>query len=918
MAVDVEESTEFINSQPWYILRLYGPLINGQKAVVSITGIQVFFDILVPENLSSDLFETKIRDILSGITKWFRVEHVKAYPFRGYYLNKKSYLRIYTTNTKQRKFAMKAIQEKKYITASDDQSTYYRKVAREYGIQLLGWSMLRNYKYLPGGNLDSLCAHAFHISIENFYSIEDVATLKNQFPIWALTKDRTLVIAWDIETYSSRGIGELPVAQYDEDRVFTICMTLHWKDDPRPLKQICIVDVESAPEPRLITIICGSQTNLLKAFAFCWRAFAPDIQLGFNDSQYDWPFIMEKANKLHLIEWMWKQMSGRTCQETSEDVIQWNYYGRLGEMTTSNEYSSMKENAEEGVEEFRRDSVFIKVSPEDVFKSSFLKIPGCIPIDVHACFKRLYPRSEVEKESSLKFYLKLCGLKNVLRCQELVVKRNVINDYREVASIAHVSLKRKIPWHIRISPKKGIEMKRPVTGLDFASLYPSLIMAYNLSPEKIILNEGEADIVQKNGNNLHKIEFLFNDRTLHAWSVRYDNCPEKKGLYPMVLEDLFNKRVKLKAKFALLRKEKERLEKLISTVEEKRKIVSDTLKSKYASLCFDYNCLNSKQFALKVYINTFYGEAGNSKSPFFLRELAGGITSAGQYNINLVADYVTKKSFGIKYGDTDSLYLTCPDEYYKKCDEAFARGELSKEAYWTEMVKITMKVMDNFRNKVNTFLKVKNSTSYLKMAYEEVLFPVCFTGKKKYFGVAHEEIVNFKPKKLFTKGIDTVKQGQTELFKFVGEKIMREAMDINNTRTIHQIVENTLREAKYKQWDFGQFIAMATWKPKVKNQCIQRDPLYDENGKKQPRRVADYMEFPDIAKELNTEIDISHYLEQTVGLCARFINDDERYQPPSSHKIMQLKDSDKKEKQIDAYSQKEAKKWLTKYIKALN
>ena len=44
----------------------------------------------------------------------------------------------------------------------------------------------------------------------------------------------------------------------------------------------------------------------------------------------------------------------------------------------------------------------------------------------------------------------------------------------------------------------------------------------------------------------------------------------------------------------------------------------------------------------------------------------------------------------------------------------------------------------------------------------------------------------------------------------------------------------------------------------------------------------------------------------------------EKYQPPSSHKIMQLEDSDEKEKQIDTYSQKEAKKWLTKYIKALN
>ena len=48
MAVDVEESTKFINGQAWYVLRLYGPLINGQKAVVTISGIQVFFDILVP------------------------------------------------------------------------------------------------------------------------------------------------------------------------------------------------------------------------------------------------------------------------------------------------------------------------------------------------------------------------------------------------------------------------------------------------------------------------------------------------------------------------------------------------------------------------------------------------------------------------------------------------------------------------------------------------------------------------------------------------------------------------------------------------------------------------------------------------------------------------------------------------------
>ena len=91
--------------------------------------------------------------------------------------------------------------------------------------------------------------------------------------------------------------------------------------------------------------------------------------------------------------------------------------------------------------------------------------------------------------------------------------------------------------------------------------------------------------------------------------------------------------------------------------------------------------MNSKQFALKVYINTFYNKAGNSNSSFFLYELAEGITSAEQYNIDLVAKFVIAKGFGIKYGDTDSLYLTCPDKYYETYNKAFNKDKLFKKAY---------------------------------------------------------------------------------------------------------------------------------------------------------------------------------------------------------------------------------------------
>ncbi|CAI2191025.1 11201_t:CDS:2 [Funneliformis geosporum] len=112
---------------------------------------------------------------------------------------------------------------------------------------------------------------------------------------------------------------------------------------------------------------------------------------------------------------------------------------------------------------------------------------------------------------------------------------------------------------------------------------------------------------------------------------------------------------------------------------------------------------------------------------------------------------------------------------------------------------------------------------------------------------------------------------------------------------------------------------MGTWKPKKKNLCnncfmrrmrerneripdpserfsyvvVKGPPLYIKKGRKEPHRVGDFMEYADIAKEQNMEIDINYYLGTTI------------------------KDSDIREKQIDEYSQKKAKNWLIKYIKSL-
>ncbi|CAB4390079.1 unnamed protein product [Rhizophagus irregularis] len=142
MAIDSEGSSEKIEGKYCYVLRLYGSLINGQKAVVTLLGIRVFFDVRVPDGESPVECEARVRDILlSAKVETQKIEHIKAFPFRGYYTEKKSYLRIYTSGTGKRKTAMKAVQDNNFETASDDLYSFHRKVARENGIQLSGWSM---------------------------------------------------------------------------------------------------------------------------------------------------------------------------------------------------------------------------------------------------------------------------------------------------------------------------------------------------------------------------------------------------------------------------------------------------------------------------------------------------------------------------------------------------------------------------------------------------------------------------------------------------------------------------------------------------------------------------------------------------------------------------------------------------------
>ncbi|PKY53010.1 DNA/RNA polymerase [Rhizophagus irregularis] len=946
-------------------------------AVVNVTGIKPFFDTIVPEEVPLSMFKSKLVRILSNTLKnssKFGIETISAFSLQGYHTEKKLYIHVWTWNHFDRYNALKAVRGDGISIASDDLTPtyYYRKVAREKRLPLSSWATLSNYYhgYIQGDT------HLFQVSVNNYNQISE-DDYKNPLFSSVLSRDPTLVLTWDIETYSSLGLGNFPTAQSDESSVFMICMSVHWKDDPNPLKQICLVDVETAPDPRWITIVCGDQVNLLKAFALCWKLLSPDIQIGFNDSQYDWRFIVEKAKKLEILEWMYNQMSLKPS--SLEKISKWQY-----------QYNA------------------IKVNDRD-FHSKHLKIPECVAIDVRPCFMKFYPKAEksilwkaLEETNAttveqMREVAEYCII-DAISCQRLMVKRNAINEYREVASVAFISLydshyfavgmkvrnllsaeawregiltstipceqteTGKYPGAYVFPPVKGLENKRPVTGLDFASLYPSLIMTYNLSPDKIILSREYVDSLKESGKKLHDINFKFNSRDILAWSIEHGNQAEMKGLYPKVLEGLLIRRNSLKRHLAPLKDKKEELEKEISLAKARGEDVTDALNLEYSSVSASNLSLDAKQLAIKLYMNTFYGEAGNSGSPFFLRELAGGVTSAGQRNIKLIADLVRSKRFSVKYGDTDSLYLICPEEYFRECDEKYNSGKISKKKYWEEMVEISMEAMSKLRGEVNDFLRRDNGTSYLKMAYEEVLFPVVFTGKKKYYSIPHTSKPNFD-NKLFIRGIEIIKRGQSK--HFIVENVLKETISDISQINLNGVIKTAVWKPDKNNKSVQHFISRmqdrhtreeADAKRRIKKGLAPEPYLYEipEPGERfeyivvendSAQKVGEKMEYPEVVRRLGKKIDISYYLKTVVGLCARFINYDETFQPSSEIVLRVLKkfkdgnkanddgadkddldkdeededemDEDAVSKIRDALSQKSAEKWIRGYIKSL-
>ena len=320
-------------------------------------------------------------------------------------------------------------------------------------------------------------------------------------------------------------------------------------------------------------------------------------------------------------------------------------------------------------------------------------------------------------------------------------------------------------------PQVGIHDN--VVSFDLNSLYPSIIMQYNMSPETI----ANGEITQFNIDKAiteHKI--ASNCGKALAANGQYFNI-DKPGIIPFIIDEFYKERVEIKQEMISAQKEKEKVDK------------ND--KQKLYQIERDIAIAENKQMSIKILLNSLYGALGNRYFRFFDQRIAEAITLTGQLTIrwaeHAINSYLNRVLKTKKYKDfviaidTDSLYV-CLDDIVTKFNPENKIDFLDKiasEALEPELAKSYDQLYKYLGGVDNRMV----------MTREVIADRALWTAKKRYVMNVHDnEGVRYKEPKLKIMGIEAIKSSTPEPCRDALKQIFKVIMK-DDEKTVQAAIE---------------------------------------------------------------------------------------------------------------------------------
>ena len=527
----------------------------------------------------------------------------------------------------------------------------------------------------------------------------------------------------------------------------------------------------------------SDEVAMLNAFLYWWTQNTPDVITGWNVRLYDIPYLCGRISRI-MSEKKMKLLSPWGLVTRDEAWIsgrKFNVFDVAG-LTTLDYLELYKKFTYKAQESYRLDYIAqVELGQKKLDHSEFETFKDFY----RGNWKKFvdYNIIDVELVDRLEDKMKLIELALTMAYTAKVNYVDVMYQVRMWDTIIYNYLKKR---NIVIPPKDrtdkdskfaGAYVKEPkpgkydwVVSFDLNSLYPHLIMQYNISPETLVDEKHPSTTVDRILEEELTFE-MYKDYAVCANGAMYRK--DVKGFLPELMEKMYAERVIFKKR-------------MLQAKQEYEKTPTKALEKEIA------RC-NNIQMAKKISLNSAYGAIGNQYFRYYKLANAEAITLSGQVSIrwieNHVNDYLnnllkTKKVDYVIASDTDSIYI----DFGPLVNKFFGNIIDNK----TKLVEVIDKIcqdklepfIENSYQKLATYVNAYDQK--MQMKRENIADRGIWTAKKRYIlNVWDSEGVRYEEPKLKIMGIEAVKSSTPAPCR----KMIKDALNLMMGGTEDEVID---------------------------------------------------------------------------------------------------------------------------------
>ncbi len=499
----------------------------------------------------------------------------------------------------------------------------------------------------------------------------------------------------------------------------------------------------------------STEYDLLNDFIHWWMDNTPEVVTGWNSKLYDIPYIVRRLDRV-LGEKLMKRMSPWGLVTEDETYISGRKYISydIGGISQLDYLDLYKKFTYTNQESYRLDHIAsVELGQKKLDHSEFDTFKDFYTNGWQKFVE--YNIKDVELVDRLEDKMKLIELALTMAYDAKVNYEDVFSQVRMWDTIIYNYLKKR---NIAIPPKErsdkdskyaGAYVKEPIPGIydwvvnfDLNSLYPHLIMQYNISPETLLDERHPSVTVDKILNQQINFE-LYKDYAVCANGAMYRK--DVRGFLPELMEKIYEDRTIYKKKMLAAKQEYE--------------------KKKTKELEKEIARCNNIQMARKIQLNSAYGAIGNQYFRYFKLANAEAITLSGQVSIRWIEDKINKylnkvlKTQDVDYviaSDTDSIYLNMGP----LVETVYTGREKTTESvvsFLDKVAKVELeKHIEGCYQELADYVNAYDQK--MQMKRENIADRGIWTAKKRYIlNVWDSEGVRYEQPKLKMMGIEAVK-----------------------------------------------------------------------------------------------------------------------------------------------------------------